>query len=721
MARLCATLVLLLASCCSINADPVQAKQSPIQKVVTLITEMKTQTEKEAAEDLAAYDKYKCWCVTTEAEKTAAIKDAETKISELSSFIEEAAATEGELKTQIAGLEEDIASDKDTLASATSMRNKENEEFLVEEADMKETIDLLAQAINVLAKVQLVQKSQGDAKKASALAMVQVRALVQKLKVAPKFHSVMQKDLFDMLGAFQEVDKQPRRNTGAFLGESGKALPWEKSEEQVGKEAKANDLEGAAANSKSYNARSGGILGLLKQMGAETSKNLANSQKEEANAEADFQKLAAAKRGEIAAASDAKEQKELQLADLKDKVAKAKEDMEATKNSLSADEQFLLEATTNCKTEDEEYAARSKVRAEEIKALGETLNILQGDEARSLFDKTISFLQVSSVSHSNSAEQAAAQEKATTRAMQRIVEVARKHKNWALASLAVRVKLDAFTKVKEAMDKMLAELKEQQKAEYDKHESCKTELDQTEDKIKVETQTKADLDGKHKDISNTIASLTEQIATLENQVAESQVALKEAGEQRKAANELYQTTMSDQRATIRILQMAQARLKEFYEPKASLVEVHLHSAAAPPPPKPKDYEKSASSGGVMQLLAMIIADAERTEIEIKAGEQKSQEEYAGFVQSTTSSIEADRVATQEAQKQLATAEAAKSETEESQLANDAELTKLGELLKAVHLDCDFLLKYFTVRQQARAEEMDAIGEAKAILSGADFA
>merc|ERR1719181_58769 len=95
---------------------------SPIQKVVTLVKEMKDQTIKEGEEDQAAYDKYKCWCETTEGEKTAAIEAAQTKIQELTSFVEEAAAKEGELKTEIAGLEEDIAADKEALASATAMR-----------------------------------------------------------------------------------------------------------------------------------------------------------------------------------------------------------------------------------------------------------------------------------------------------------------------------------------------------------------------------------------------------------------------------------------------------------------------------------------------------------------------------------------------------------------------------------------------------------------------
>merc|ERR1719198_2784879 len=107
----------------------------------------------------------------------------------------------------------------------------------------------------------------------------------------------------------------------------------------------------------------------------------------------------------------------------------------------------------------------------------------------------------------------------------------------------------------------------------------------------------------------------------------------------------------------------------------------------------------ASSGGVLQLLAKIIADAEATESEIKMGEQKAQEEYAAFVASTTASIEADRQAIEEAGEQLAAAESAKSETEEAQLANEGELKKLGELLSATHTDCDFVMKYFDIRQE----------------------
>merc|ERR1719379_2474972 len=178
----------------------------------------------------------------------------------------------------------------------------------------------------------------------------------------------------------------------------------------------------------------------------------------------------------------------------------------------------------------------------------------------------------------------------STRAFQRILKVSKAHKNWALASLAVRVKLDSFTKVKEAMDKMLAELQAQQKAEYEKGEQCKKDLDTTEDKIKVATNTKEDLDSKHTELSNELEALSSDIATLKKEVADMEVALKEAGEQRKANNGLFQQSINDQRATIEILTMAQARLQKFYTPKAGLVQIHAH---APPSPKPSAnaYEK----------------------------------------------------------------------------------------------------------------------------------
>merc|ERR1711972_977642 len=125
--------------------------------------------------------------------------------------------------------------------------------------------------------------------------------------------------------------------------------------------------------------------------------------------------------------------------------------------------------------------------------------------ARDLYEKTMSFMQISS--NSGLTARLAAQDRAKELVMQRLGEVAKKHGNYALASVAVRVRLDSFTKVKVVLDKMMAELQAQQKEEYAKWETCKTAIDKTEDKIWDEENTKKDLAAKHLGLTNTINTL----------------------------------------------------------------------------------------------------------------------------------------------------------------------------------------------------------------------
>jgi len=694
--------VLLLAAGGFAAAEEPEADVAkPIRKVITLLEEMRTQAKKDAANDLEAFDKYMCWCETNKKEKTAAIEAAEQEIADLTTFLEEAAAKEGELKTEIAGLEEDIAADQDALAEATAVRAKENEAFLAEEADMKETIALLTEAIAVLEKVQLLQKNGAkfDLKRAETV-LLQVRSIVATR--FPKFQNVMQRDLFDLMGS---MGGSPRmRGTDAAAFEQKAAQP--------------NGLVGNAAGAKSYNSRSGSIFGILQEMKEEFQRDLAEAQAKEKAAEESFQKLKAAKLSEIKAATEQKKQKEKELADLLYKASKAKKNIEKAKAAIDADQKFLATLEKDCKDEEIAYQERVKVRSQEITALSETLKILTDDAARELYDKTMSLLQMDASQTSRT--------RALRRSVQHIADIARKNGNTALAALAVRMQLDAFTKVKEMMDKMLAELLKQQQAEYDKNVKCKKDIDVTEDSIKEGEELKADLGEKHQMLTDTIGTLKKEIEELKADVKAMEISLKEAGEERKAANELFQVSVSDQRAVINILNKANKRLMDFYS--ASLVQVNQHyqqtpgaaSSAPPPSPKAAGYAKSAGAGGALQLLATVIKDAEVVEVELTTTEQKSQKDYAQFVQDATNSIETDRSSIESKTGEVAENEAALSETEKEQLLNQEELDKLTALLQAHHAECDYVMKYFDIRQEARQEEMDSIKDAKAILSGADF-
>jgi len=728
---LCALLALPRLPCAARAEASGKSQEDPVNKIIRLLTDMKDQVEKEASADMVGYNKYMCWCDTNRKEKTEAVEIATKKIAELTTFLEEGAAKKDKLKTEIEGLAADIAQDTETLATATAQRQDENSKFKGAEADMKETRQLLTGAVEVLSKVQLLQTdaSAAEAKKAK-VALVQVRNIVSRR--FPKYESIMQRDFYDFLGSFGERTQPSQLLTGATMSDADRTkaaslaqsahqsqlLPWEKTEEQLGQEKKPNELIGAAAGAKSYNSRSGRVLGVLGELKDEFTRDLAKATYDEYLALVSFQKLKSAKASEIFIATETKKRKETALAELLDAIAKAKADKAAMEDAKAADEAFLAELEQSCKDEDAAYHQRLADRTEEIHALSEALKILTEDDARATFGRSFSLLQQRSQRRA-SAEAELAQDRRSEKAMQRIAAIAKKHKNWALVSLAVRTRLDSFTEVIAAMDAMAAELATQQKKEYEKWESCKSEIDKTEDTIKVEERTKKELGETHTLLVEKIDTLNGEIAELRKQVADNEVALKDAGEDRKADNQLYQASVMDQRATVRILEKALARLKTYYAMLQT--QQPVPGATAPPPPaRGKAYEKGAGAAGVLQVIQMVIEDATRTEQALDKDENEAQKRYAAIVNGLTASIEADRIAIEEKEQQVASTEVEKSETEESQLANEEELKNLAELLHAHHLECDFLLKYFDIRQKARQEEMDAIGDAKAILSGADF-
>merc|ERR1719230_1595584 len=106
----------------------------------------------------------------------------------------------------------------------------------------------------------------------------------------------------------------------------------------------------------------------------------------------------------------------------------------------------------------------------------------------------------------------------------------------------------------------------------------------------------------------TIDTLAKAIETLKAEVAEMQVQMKRAGEDREKANKDFQMTVADQRATQKLLTASLGILKGFYE-KAALVQKQAlvkQTSGQAPPPGFKSYEKNAASGGVMGMMQGII-------------------------------------------------------------------------------------------------------------------
>merc|ERR1719214_423948 len=129
---------------------------------------------------------------------------------------------------------------------------------------------------------------------------------------------------------------------------------------------------------------------------------------------------------------------------------------------------------------------------------------------------------------------------------------------------------------------------------------------------------------------------------LKAKIADLQIQLKRAGEDREVENSLFQTTVADQRATQKLLAGALNILKGFYE-KAALVQKSAgkqEPAGPPPPPGFKSYSNNAQSGGVMAMIQQIIKDAKSMETDAIKAEEQAQMSYETFVTETNAAIEA---------------------------------------------------------------------------------
>merc|ERR1719171_1999677 len=412
----------------------------------------------------------------------------------------------------------------------------------------------------------------------------------------------------------------------------------------------------------------------------------------------------------------------MELSEAEVALVNAKHALKDARETLSADQKFLVDAKEKCAVFEKEYGERKESRQEEIVAIGEALGILTGDAARDLFTSSLGFTQLAQ-------KKAAAKEKsAVVRAqlVDALRAAAKKSGSAQIAMLAVSAKLDAFTKVKAAIDEMLVELKTQQKDEFEHKEWCNKELRKNAVDHKKKTYKAEDLTKANNVLADTIETLDQEIEGLEMAVAEAKKVIKRASEDREAANKEFQQTVADQNASVQILKKVLVRLQKVYQPDAltttptpmprAMAEAKIAAGTAL---LQKGYQQQ-SAGGVLGLIEMTIADAERLKMESIAAEQDQQTEYNKLVKDTSAEITADNLSIADKSEAKATAETEKTEVESSLKATETEIADLEKFATELHASCDFVLDNFDIRQEARAAEMDALENAKAILSGADF-
>merc|ERR1719498_1896103 len=178
---------------------------------------------------------------------------------------------------------------------------------------------------------------------------------------------------------------------------------------------------------------------------------------------------------------------------------------------------------------------------------------------------TYSFIQLSSRSQSQRSQRRTAAAEVLRRA-------AAKSQNPALSMLATSVELDAFTKVKKAIDDMIATLKVQQEDEVKKNDWCKDEIQENEMTTAKTSDHKSDLEAKIASLEDKIKTLGDELEVAAKSIDELQVNLQRASQDRKVENVEFQKTIADQRAVQEVLAKALDKLANFYDKGGELLQ-----------------------------------------------------------------------------------------------------------------------------------------------------
>jgi len=642
-------------------------------KVVRLLQDTKAELEKELEDDKAVYELMDCWCNSNDQEKAAAIESGKAKIAELEASMGSDAAKIAEQKAKRKETLDEVNADHKALSDATGMRMKENKEFQASETDYLEAISAAKNAIIVLGKHNSLSQLKAVAHK---LLDARVSQLVDHSKSVSKAN-------VGLLRSFLHNAE----SASSFL-----AIP----------------------GMQSYAPQSGQIFGILGQMKEDFEVNLSEAQKSEAKSKSEYETLKAAKEDELATGRKLIVTLDGRIADTQENFAQESKQLEDTQEQLAMDTEFLASLKAKCATMDADYDKRVKDRLTEVDAVTDTIKILNSDESFEAFDKMKApvFLQTSQTERRQQAVSVLRRAAASSGSPQ-------------VALLAASAQLDAFTKVKELIDKMVAELTKQQADEVAHRDLCIEDLNSNKRSTAAAYDKKDSLEAEQAALTKSIEKLTKDIDASKAAVKEMMNQMKRASETREAENADFQTTVSDHRVMSMILTKAIDRMKQVYAllQQGAPGAPHTQTSATNTDPgngpaKFKKTEKNAGGGKVVAMLEEVLADTKKTEDQSMASEADSQSAYENFMKDSNKSIKkttqsiSDMTGARAADKEAL----AMAKTDFSQTMT--QLAGLDQTSADLHKSCDYTLKNFDTRQAARSAEMDALREAKSILSGA---
>jgi len=481
-----------------------------------MLEDMSATAKKEMNDEEIAFGKFTVWCKQETASLTKEIKENGETIESLETEIGKLTQEVAALSKAIGELSANVEKFNGQMKMETAQREKDHADFLEEEKDYSESVDALERAIAVMSEQDydrpaLVQLSQDD-------------------KLPEKAKSLVV----------------------ALLGMEGE---------------KADPMDYEAPEANAYEFQSGGIIELMKKLLAEFTAKLGQCQKEEMNSKhaydmmmADLTDAVENSEKEIEANTVEKQQKS-------EKSAQNKKQLTATVADKAENEKLLKSTETECEEKNLSFAEKQKLRKEELAAIAKAIEILSSDDVSGNAEKYLSLAQAQ---HSRSFVQAGSRNQGIRHQIHDFLaaEGSRMHSK-SLMLLAQQISADPFAKVKKLIDDMITRLLKEAEEDANHEGFCDKEMGKS--KITRNKLTE-DIDGLEAAIEEgkaLIQKLTDDTATLTQEVEDLVKSMSEATELRNAEKETNKVTVEDAKAAQKAVAAATAVLKDFYEKAAT--------------------------------------------------------------------------------------------------------------------------------------------------------
>jgi len=576
----------------TVTVSALQADANPLSKVYDLMDELVAKINAEGEAEAKAYKEYFAWCDDMAKNAGFEIKTAESKKEKLEAKIGELTSSITVSVSKIEELVASIAADDAELKNATAIRNKENDEFTKNEAELMDCLETLERAIGVLSKEM--------EKNPAALAQIDTSSTER---------------LVQTLGAVISA--------AGFAG-ADKTKLITLIQSQQGTTEDDQDT-GAAPAAAVYKSHSSGIIDVLEDMKEKAEGELSDLRKEETNSKHNYDMLKQSLDDQMAADTKDMDDEKASKAEASESKATAEGDLEETVKMLKDTKESLSTASGSCMTTASDHEATVNARNEELKAIATARKILE-ETTGGAEGQTYSLLQVSRLqSHADLAG---------LEVVQLVKQLARKHHSTALAQLASRMTAairfgsrggdDPFAKVKGLIESMIAKLEKEAEEDATEKAYCDEEMMKTEMKRGELMDDVAKLSAKIDQASSKSVALSDDIKQLEAELAALMKSQSEMDKIRQEENSDYVTAKADLELGLKGVRKALSVLRDYYASEDAFVQQ---------PAMPEKHTKATGAGtSIIGILEVVESDFAKNLAKEQSQEDDAAAEYAEMTQ-----------------------------------------------------------------------------------------